>query len=169
MIVVALVWAYGVHKGLFDDPRPQLALHSRVTPFQLPDIQKPGDSLALSDLAGRGVLLNFWASWCEPCIAELPLLERLHKRYSGEHFTVVSVTDDDPANILRVLGKKRLPFPVLYDKGSRLRARFGGDGLPFTVYIGPDGKVAGARMGALTEDRASEAIERLIILARASE
>jgi thiol-disulfide isomerase/thioredoxin len=166
LIVGALAWALLVRWGLIGDQRGPVALRSRVSPFRLPVIGERKRTLALNELRGRGVLINFWATWCEPCIDELPLLKKLQQRYSGLHFTIVGVTDDDLGEVESFLSRTPLPWPVLHDARGKLRGRFAADVLPYSVYIGPDGRVAGAVAGVITEPEASAAIERLVSQAR---
>jgi len=166
-IAATLIWAVVIKLAFFSDAPKKPALRSKAGDFRLSVVGERGRSLSLSELAGKGVLLNFWATWCEPCKREMPVLARLHERYAGLHFTVVGVTDDKRPRVERWLEDHPQPFPVLYDPESRLRERFGAEVLPYTVYVGPDGRVAGAVAGTLQEPRAAEAIERLIIAARA--
>ncbi|MFT5431332.1 MAG: thiol-disulfide isomerase/thioredoxin [Myxococcota bacterium] len=167
LAIVALVaWALLTRVGWFGDPPNTLQLRDRVTSFRLPVVTDPGRTVSSNDLRGRGILLNFWASWCDPCVAELPLLTKLYERYHGLHFTVVGVTDERRGKMADFLSKNPLPYPTVYDRDSELRARFGADGLPFTVYVGPDGRVAGTSLGRLDELAAVKAVERLIILSR---
>ena len=161
-----LVWAVFVTTGRRDAPAPPLSLRSEAVQFQLPVALQPDETIALSDFSGKGVVVNFWATWCEPCIAELPLLRRLHERYAGQDLVVLSVTDDDPDDVTRFLRTESLPFPVLLDPEGRLRSAYGAEVLPYTVFIGPDGRVAGARAGMLLEPRDLEPIERLVALSR---
>lgn len=165
-IVVVLAWALLVRWGLIGDRQEVVAVRSKATPFRLPVFGEPGRTLSLSDLQGKGVLLNFWATWCEPCIEEIPLLRTIEERYGGLHFSIVGVTDDDPGAVKRYLEKHPLPYPVVHDANGELRRRFRADVLPFNVFVGPDGRVAGAVAGRLTEGDAAEAVERLVILAR---
>ncbi len=126
-----------------------------------------GGTQSLMDLRGRGVLLHFWATWCEPCIAELPLLAELQRRYGGAHFTVVAITEEEPAVVRAFLAGRSLPFLVWSDPGGAMAA-FAGDALPFSTMLGPDGEVTGRKVGRFREAEALEVAERLVILARAS-
>ena len=149
-----------------EPPKP-LELRSKATPFKLPVIGEPGGSIALEELRGKGLLVNFWATWCAPCLKEMPLLRALHRRYNGVYFQIVSVTDDERGKVDAWLAENPLPFAVLHDARSELRASLKAEVLPFSVYIGPDGRVAGAVAGVLNAQQTTEAIERLIIAARA--
>lgn len=162
VITAALV--VGLH-----EPPSTVAVNEPASPVGLPDLNSDGAHTDLASLRGRGVLLVFWATWCEPCLAEMPLLIELHRRYGGKHFALVSVTDDDPEKVRQFLQKSPLPFPVLSDADGAIRARYGADALPYAVFVGPDGVVRGKRIGRLRETQALEAIERLIIDARAEE
>lgn len=152
--------------GLYAPP-PSVAVNEPASPVGLPDLNGGDAHLDLTSLRGRGVLVAFWATWCEPCLAEMPLLVELHRRYGGKHFALVSVTDDDADKVRTFLEKNPLPFPVLHDQDGAVRERYGADALPYAVFIGPDGVVRGKRIGRLRETQAFEAIERLIIDARA--
>ncbi len=167
LIVGALAWALMVRWGLLGGTKDPVALRSKVSPFRLQVVGQRGQTMALDEFRGRGVLLNFWATWCEPCIDELPILERLQKRYGGLHFTVLGVTDDELEHVERFLETRPAPWPVLHDPKGKLRRRFNADVLPYSVYIGPDGRIAGATAGTIPEGQATEAVERLIALARA--
>lgn len=166
VILLVLGWAAGVRWGLFQRAPDTIGLKDRVSGVRLPVIGEDGRMVSLSDLRGKGVLLNFWAPWCEPCRKELPMLERLQERYGGLHFNIVGVTDDRIERVKKYLKLYPLSYPTLEDKDGRLRSRFGADVLPYTVYVGPDGRVAGGHRGLLDEPSAVEAIERLIILSR---
>lgn len=154
--------------GLHEAP-PSVAVNEPASPVGLPDLNSGGSLVDLASLRGRGVLVAFWATWCDPCLAEMPLLVELHRRYGGRHFALVSVTDDGADKVRAYLAKSPLPFPVLHDQDGAVRERYGADALPYAVFIGPDGVVRGKRIGRLRETQALEAIERLIIDARADE
>lgn len=102
----------------------------------------------LSDWRGRHVILNIWASWCPPCVAEMPALERLHRR-AGERVAVVSVSVDESRGAARPLVEQLgLTFPVLLDQGGERLASWGTVKYPETWIIDPDGVVVERIIGA---------------------
>lgn len=124
------------------------ALLAASPPLALTDTSGKGHRL--SDYRGKVVLLNFWATWCEPCREELPSIERLRASLAGKPFVVLAVqmggskrTAQDTAENLG------LRFPVLLDRDSLATAAWGVNTLPTTFIIGPDGAVAFSHVGEL--------------------
>jgi peroxiredoxin len=114
----------------------------RAPDFELRDLA--GREVTLASLRGRVVLVDFWASWCEPCAREMPLLQRLHEQYQAQGFTVVGVSiDNDAANIRRFLERHRVTFPILHDPGPRPRVAgaFGLPAMPTSYLIDRNGIV----------------------------
>ncbi|MFT5082115.1 MAG: thiol-disulfide isomerase/thioredoxin [Lentisphaeria bacterium] len=101
-----------------------------------------GKNVRLSDLRGRVVMLNFWASWCGPCRQEMPLLDQLSQRYEPAGFTMlgVNVEADQKAadNLLREIP---VSFPVLYDPTSKVSALYRVEAMPSTILIDCDGNM----------------------------
>lgn len=113
----------------------------------------PAPALALKDLdgrefslerfRGRTVIINFWATWCAPCVQELPALLRLRERYRAQGLAVVGVNiQENAARIRPFLEQLGLTFPVLRDHDGSARTAWGVTVFPTTFVIGPDGKVA---------------------------
>jgi len=112
-----------------------------------------GDYAALSDFAGDVVLVNLWATWCGPCRAELPALEKLHRSYRERGFTVLAVSVDSERGETAVASMVRdvkITFPVLLDPSARSSTAYEASGYPTSVLVGRDGKVRWRRSGALT-------------------
>lgn len=104
-----------------------------------------GQAFKLADLRGRVVLLDFWATWCGPCVAELPNVKKAHEQYGGDGFTAVGISFDRDAETARkYVAEKKLGWPQIWaekaDNGL-LGNLFGVGGIPATFLIGPDGKV----------------------------
>jgi peroxiredoxin len=114
-----------------------------------------GDTTRLSDLRGHVVLLNVWATWCRPCLKEMPALQRLHDALAADGFTVLAVSVDnvnfamgDPAQAVRAFVRDHaITFPVLLDPASRIENAFPYHGLPMTYLIGRDGRIRGKYLG----------------------
>ena len=113
-----------------------------------------GRPYATAALAGQVVVLNFWATWCAPCIEELPSLERLHRALSAEGLTVVAIaTDESRSTVARFVESRRLTLTVLQDPGGRAAARaFGVHGYPETWILGRDGRVVHRAQGPAVWD-----------------
>jgi len=108
--------------------------------FQLDSID--GRKRRLSDLKGKVVLVNFWATWCGPCVAEMPLFARVYEKYKERGFELLAISDDDLADrdlVRQFAQKHQLNFPVLYDDGiARL---YDVDGYPVSVFIDRQGNL----------------------------
>jgi len=118
--------------------------------FQTP----AGATLAMQSLRGRPLLLNFWATWCPPCVEELPLLDSFFREHSAKSWQVLGLAIDQPSAVRSFLQKTPVSFPVGMAGlgGTELTKTFGNltGGLPFTVVIGASGKVLQRRMGRVT-------------------
>jgi len=103
---------------------------------------RTGDKVSLEQLKGQVVMLNFWASWCGPCRAEMPLLEQMYKRYSPLGFTLVGVNvDADSKDAEKWLAATPVTFPVLFDKESKVSQLYDVDAMPSSVFIDRKGNV----------------------------
>jgi thiol-disulfide isomerase/thioredoxin len=124
----------------------RMAVHAPVAAFDLKALD--GSSLGNQHLAGKVVLLNFWATWCGPCKEEMPSLARLQSRFDSEDVRVVTVTTDVyPEGIKQFLDHLGIHLPVLFDEDEELSRRFMVRGLPTTVLIGQDGHAIGRAVG----------------------
>lgn len=110
----------------------------RPPPFSLPDLD--GHLTALESLSGKVVLLNFWASWCGPCLVELPELQRLYETFSSKGFVIIAVaSEDDRTNVETFRAKYGLTFPILLDPDGTQKRRYQVTGYPETFLIAKDG------------------------------
>lgn len=107
--------------------------------FQLVDLDsKP---VKLSDFRGKTVLLNFWATWCGPCVSEMPALERLSQQYQKEGLVVLGVAVDEQLSNLRAFRKQySLTFPLVFDEHSEVKDMYGLSGVPESFLIDPQGR-----------------------------
>ncbi len=110
-----------------------------------------GRTLELDDLLRRGpVLLDFWATWCKPCLDAAPELERWHRAYGPRGFTVIGISVDGPRNYTRVrplAARLGLTYPIVIDQDERLRHLYQVVAMPTTVLIDRDGSIASVRLG----------------------
>jgi len=108
-----------------------------------------GKNVTLSSLRGKGVLLNFWATWCGPCKIEMPWFVELQKEYGPQGLQIVGVAMDDssPQDIQTFVKEMGVNYPVLLGKESVGQAYGGVDVLPTTFFIGRDGKIVAREFG----------------------
>ncbi len=114
-----------------------------------------GNRLALRSLRGQPLLINFWATWCPPCVEELPLLDAFYKENSPKGWQVLGIAVDKLAPVQAFLGRQPLAFPVALAgmDGLALSKNLGNQvgGLPFTVLLGASGTILNRKIGKLSE------------------
>jgi len=135
--------------------------------FTLPDLQ--GKDQALASDRGKVTLVNFWATWCAPCVAEMPSLEALHEAVGPEGLVVVGVAVDDTAkDVDQFVEEKKIRFPILRDPGGRIAAQlYRTTGYPETFVVGPTGTLLESYVGPAEWDT-PEAIRHFRDLVRSA-
>lgn len=109
-----------------------------------------GEKITLSELANQPIVINFWATWCDPCKEEMPLFEAVYSENSG--IVVLGINYNEPANIIRRFVEERgITFPILLDADGKLAERFQVFGFPTTYFIDRDGILRGIYVGQLNE------------------
>ena len=114
-----------------------------------------GTRLALQNMRGRPLLINFWATWCPPCVEELPLLDAFYRENESKGWQVVGIAVDKLAPVQSFLARQPLAFPVVLAgmEGLNLSKNLGNQagGLPFSVLFGADGAILHRKIGKLSE------------------
>ena len=132
--------------------------------FSLDSIEA-GGPVALGDLRGKVVLLNFWATWCEPCEAEMPAMERLYRELRDEGFELVAVSVDEGPEPVRAFRERlALSFPILMDPDQRTAAAYQTFRFPESLLIDRRGVIVERYIGAKEWDGPAyvERIRRLL-------
>jgi thiol-disulfide isomerase/thioredoxin len=120
-----------------------------------------GRERSLAEWRGKTVVVNFWATWCEPCREEMPSLERLKARLSGKAFDVLAVNvGESPERVARFTREVPVTFPIVYDKDSAMAKTWKVRGYPTSYVLGPDGRIRYYFVGEL--DWASDEVVRAI-------
>jgi cytochrome c biogenesis protein CcmG/thiol:disulfide interchange protein DsbE len=156
--VVAFFVAAGV--ALFTT-RPAADIGKPVATFDLPSVTDAGRKISLADLVGsQPVVLNFWASWCEPCKAEAPEFKRAATRFGRVTFLGVNILDG-PGPARRFMSKAGIPFSSVSDTRGVTAKRFGVTGVPETIFVDREGNVAGRYIGAFRRGELEDLVAEL--------
>ncbi|TVS14686.1 MAG: TlpA family protein disulfide reductase [Gammaproteobacteria bacterium] len=156
LLLAAALFAVAAQAGgpKVGSPAPDFTLESRS-----------GGTVALSDLKGEVVLLNFWATWCPPCRQEMPLLDQIYGRYEALGFTLLGVNVEQDSNLAdRFLADVPVSFPILLDPQEQVSKLYQVPAMPTTVIIDRQGIVRyihyGFRPG--DEQKVQDEVRRLI-------
>lgn len=126
-----------------------------------------GELVSLNDLRGKAVILNFWASWCTPCRAEMPALEQVHSEYKDQGLVIIGINatnQDNPSSATQFISENGLSFPMLLDVDGSTSQLYRLTALPTTYFINPQGiiqdvVVGGPMAEALLRIRAQKLLE----------
>ena len=115
-----------------------------------------GGELAMATLRGQPLVINFWATWCPPCIKEMPQLDRFHREFAARGWQVLGLAVDRPQPVRDFLARTPVGYPIAMAgfEGSELTRQLGNSagGLPFTVVLARDGRIAHRKLGETSYD-----------------
>ncbi len=125
-----------------------------------------GEKRSLSSYQGKVVFLNFWATWCPPCRAEMPSMQTLYSKMSGEDFEIVAVNVAEKADAIHSFMKSentKFTFPILLDSSGRVAGTYSVRGIPTTYVVGKSGEMLGMVVGGKdwADPKVIETITRL--------
>jgi len=132
-------------------------------PLALQDLE--GRPHRLADYRGKVVLVNFWATWCAPCLSEMPSIGKLRAALAGRPFAVLAVNLGEPeSRIRRFMEQVPLDFPVLLDRDTAAAKAWRARILPASFVVGPDGRIRYSVLGEIdwTEERVRKLIAALL-------
>lgn len=122
-------------------------------------MQMPGldaKQLVMQDFKGKPLLINFWATWCPPCVSEMPLLERMYSENAAKNIQILGIAADKEEAVKRFVVQKQIHFPIAIAGGEaiNLSKSLGNPlgSLPFSVFVHSDGTVQRVKIGELHED-----------------
>lgn len=117
--------------------------------FTLTDLQ--GQTWTLRDLAGKVVMVNFWATWCPPCQKEMPDLESLYKRFQEQGFVILGISDEDASKVKPFIARKKVTYPILLDPGRKVNGLFQINGIPKSFVYDRQGKLVAESIDMRTQ------------------
>jgi cytochrome c biogenesis protein CcmG/thiol:disulfide interchange protein DsbE len=159
IVIVVLAVAALLYFGRSHGPNPKQ--HRLAPDFTL--TQLDGNPLQLSSLRGKVVLLDFWATWCDPCREEIPHFVELQQKYGNDGLQIIGVSMDDSIDPVRPFAQKlKINYPIVMGN-AQIGELYGGVlGLPIAFMIGRDGRIYGKHIGATDAAVFEREIARLL-------
>jgi len=143
LVIIALIAGLFVIGYLVKDRNVHkiIAVNDKAPEFRL--LAMNGRTASLSEFRGKVVMVHFWATWCPPCVDEIPTLDRLYRSFAGKDFEMLAVSVDEGglASVGPFMQKNRLTVPVLFDPDRRIAALYGTYKFPETYIVDRNGVV----------------------------
>jgi cytochrome c biogenesis protein CcmG/thiol:disulfide interchange protein DsbE len=163
MVALAVAASIYIYKRPYrpDHARTSSEVHAFAPDFSLPDLK--GGRLELSAYRGKVVLLDFWATWCDPCRDEIPHFAELQNRFGDQGLQIIGISMDDESEPVRDFSQKfRMNYPVVMGNAKIGEAYGGVLGLPISFLIGRDGRIYSRHIGATDISTFETEIVRLL-------
>lgn len=155
LVSVGLGWAVRWLAERPPAPQPEAGTGTPIDIWPLRFERPQGGELILAQLRGRPLVLNFWATWCPPCVEEMPMLDRFHREQGDAGWQVVGLAIDSAEPVREFLVRHPVDFPIALAgvKGVTIARSLGNQrgALPFSVIYDADGAAVSHKLGALTE------------------
>jgi len=158
VLLLALVFA--LYSSIVKDPNVVKAGNDAPN-FSLPQLDGP--AMKLSDLKGKAVVLNFWGTWCEPCKAEMPALQKQYDTYKDKGLVVVGVNiGETPVAIQSFVKQYQVSFPILLDRDLQITKMYRIGPIPTTFFIDRDGEIEEIFIGQMNDAIISQKVANIL-------
>lgn len=164
LIAVLIIGGYAIGSTLFaaDDKGP-LKEGDKPPAFELVDLD--GTARKLSDYEGKAVVVNFWGTFCPPCVKEMPEFERQYAKWKEQGLVILAINlSEDTLTVNNFVRRFELNYPILRDVNRKTERSYGLKSYPTTFFIKPDGTLMEIKVGGMTEAEIDDRIERLLKL-----
>ena len=119
-----------------------------------------GKTWTFSELRGKVVLVNFWATWCPPCRKEMPDLEALYEKFAAQGLVILGISDEEAGKVEPFIRERKVTFPVLLDPGRKVNEKFAVDGIPKTFIYDREGKLVAQSIDMRTQKQFLEMLAK---------
>jgi thiol-disulfide isomerase/thioredoxin len=163
-LIILALWliahpAFAPRQAASQEPGDQTTL---APAFSLKDLR--GRSVRLDDYKGKVLLINFWATWCGPCLAEMPDLVKLQKEFGSRGLQIIGITypPQNRASVQRTVRQMKINYPILFG-GDKIAGDYNvGEVLPTTVIVDREGKIRARILGILEPEEFDEKVKPLL-------
>jgi peroxiredoxin len=149
LLLLVWIWMFRVPPS----SQPTSSIQAPVTNFLAPEFELEtisGEEINLSELQGQPVIINFWASWCPPCRAEMPAFQAAWQEYEDDHLVIIAINathQDSRADVEEFIKINQLTFPILLDSNGAVSATYQIHSLPTTYFINREGIITNKLIG----------------------
>lgn len=160
--LIALLSGIGVR--MFTESMAQTSSQTILPEFSLPDVS--GKPHNIKEWHGKVLVINFWATWCPPCLKEMPEFAAMHSEYSAKGLQFIGIALDDSEPVKEFIEKMNINYPILIgqDQGTKLAHDLGNvvDTVPFTLIVNKKGQLIKAHMGELHREELLKIVKPLL-------
>lgn len=159
LVSVFIIGAIAISQTFLEtDNKPKIG--GEPPAFELADLN--GNVHKLSDYKGKPVIINFWGTFCPPCVKEMPEFQRQYEKWRGEGLEVLAINlSEDELTIRNFLRSFGLDYTILRDRNRVIEKRFGVKAYPTTYFVKADGTIMEIYVGGMSENEINERVERL--------
>ncbi|PKG24167.1 thiol-disulfide oxidoreductase ResA [Niallia nealsonii] len=159
-LLISAAALYTIYASITNKKADQLQVGQKAPDFILVD--QYGKKQQLDNYKGQGVFLNFWATWCKPCETEMPLINKVDKKYSEKGIQVLSINiGESSLAVDRFIEKYQLDFSIMNDANEGVQDSYAVNPLPASFFIDKDGMVKVIYTGELTEEKMEALLEKI--------
>lgn len=163
LVLLVIAVAYALVANLNKD-KAIYSVGDEAPDFQLNQVNDHNElkTVRLSDFRGKGVMLNFWGTWCKPCESEMPYMQKLYPEYKEKGIEIIAVNLDATEFVVdQFINKYNLTFPVPHDTKDQVRDLYKVGPIPSTFFISSEGKIVEVVNGALTLERLEGYLQKI--------
>lgn len=162
LLAMFIIGGYAIGTSLFGEDRSgPLKAGSEPPAFTLANLD--GGVTSLSDYEGQPVVINFWGTFCEPCVREMPEFERQYEKWKDQGLVILAINlSEDTLTVNNFVKRFELTYPILRDKNRQTERNYGLRQYPTTFFVKPDGTLMEIVVGGMLEKDINERVERLL-------
>ncbi|HAM81216.1 thiol-disulfide oxidoreductase ResA [Ornithinibacillus bavariensis] len=163
LVLLVIAVAYALVANLNKD-KAIYSVGDEAPDFQLNQVNDHNElkTVRLSDFRGKGVMLNFWGTWCKPCESEMPYMQKLYPEYKEKGIEIIAVNLDATEFVVdQFINKYNLTFPIPHDTKDQVRDLYKVGPIPSTFFISSEGKIVEVVNGALTLERLEGYLQKI--------
>lgn len=161
LLLALLLGGYAIFQTFTSEESGLVKEGEQMPQFRLASLQ--GDPVSLEDYKGKPVVVNFWGTFCEPCIREMPSFERQHQQWKDQGVEILAINlSEDTLTVSNYVKKLGVTYTILRDVDRKTEKRYGLRSYPTTFFVNPDGTLSSVFVGEMKESQIQEHIEQIV-------